>query len=288
MDEVHLLRKNADFHWLLHIRMLLRSERRERVRGDKRNLKLTVSRKAMCSFKLPFKRGTMLKKRLTALNDQLREMAALCRKMVEDSIRALEERDTELARCVSERDEVTMNQMETWNLEEAVRVIALFQPNSKDLRRLVAAILINRDLERVGDHAENISDHAVYLSDHPETTIPEDLKELAGCALNQLEEALRANDNGDEELARRVMVGDLELNRMTGIVIEELQTSMNVNCADPACSKEPWMRLILVARHLERIGDHATNIAESVLFVVESHLHLHRKHDVARELGAKN
>jgi len=227
----------------------------------------------------------MLKKRLTALKNQLREMADLCRKMVEDAIHALENHDVELARKISKDDEIIVNQMETWNLEETVRVIALFQPNSKDLRKLVAAILINRDLERVGDHAENIADHALYLADHPETAIPEELKELAGRALSQLDEALTANDNGDEELARRVIVDDLELNRMTGIVIEGLQTSMNDNCSDPSCSKEPWMRLILVARHLERIGDHATNIAESVLFVVESHLHLHRKHDIARELG---
>src|SRR4030042_4263933 len=91
-------------------------------------------------------------------------MADLTRSMLDDSLKALEALDTDLATRVADADELLVNQMETWNLEEAIHVITLFQPMGKNVRLLVAIILINRDLERIADHAENIANHARYLA----------------------------------------------------------------------------------------------------------------------------
>jgi phosphate transport system protein len=246
----------------------------------------------------------MLIKRLEALNERLMEMADLTRSMLDDSLKALQTLDTDLATRVVDSDEPLTNQMEIWNLEEAIHVITLFQPMGKNVRLLVAVILINRDLERIADHAQNIANHARYLA-APEgesesgaapaapgaLEMPRELLEMADIARKMVADSLKSYTDEDEELAKRVIAGDAVLNDLTARTVRILLGRMSGGCRDgeshdgPELTETCW-RLALVARNLERVGDHATNIAESVLFVVESHLHLHHKHEIARELEA--
>jgi phosphate transport system protein len=234
----------------------------------------------------------MLEKRLKALVEKLFEMADLTRSMLKNSLRALETRNAGLAAKVGDVDELIVNQMETWNLEEAIRVITLFQPMGKNVRQLVAAILINRDLERVADHAQNIADHARHLVGHPDIETPPELLSMGGMALKMLDDGLRSYTEEDEELAKEVIGSDEELNEATKATVRILLGRMSHACREADDGEfedcrltEGLWRLALCARNLERVGDHATNIAESVLFVVESHLHLHHKHEIAKELA---
>jgi len=233
----------------------------------------------------------MLQKRLDALVEKLFEMADLTRSMLGNSLKALETRDADLAARVGDVDELVVNQMETWNLEEALRVITLFQPMGRNIRQLVAAILINRDLERIADHAQNIADHARYLTGQPDVEAPTELMTMGGMALKMVNESLQAYTEEDEELAKRVIVSDEELNELTRQTVRLLLGRMShtyckteEECPELELTEGLW-RLALCARNLERVGDHATNIAESVLFVVKSHLHLHHKYEIARELA---
>jgi phosphate transport system protein len=239
----------------------------------------------------------MLIKRLEALNERLMEMADLTRSMLDDSLKSLDTLDADLAARVADTDELLVNQMETWNLEEAIHVITLFQPMGKNVRHLVAVILINRDLERIADHAQNIANHARYLAS-PEgepgpgaVQLPPELQTMGEMARKMVADSLKSYSDEDEELAKRVIAGDAELNDLTARTVRILLGRTRGACGEgepgdgPELTEACW-RLALVARNLERVGDHATNIAESVLFVVESHLHLHHKHEIAKELEA--
>jgi len=222
----------------------------------------------------------MLHDELNKLNENLVKMAGLTRSMVDRSILALQERDEKLAREILEVDEVAVNQLEIDNLEDSIKVIARFQPTATDLRMLIAGIFINRDLERIADHAENIAEHAIFLSSLPDTKPSKDFAQMAQMGMKMLDESIQAVLNGDEELAKRVIAEDSQMNALTDKVVGELVEEM----AGDIQTTEQGLKLILVARNLERIADMTTNIAESVLFVVESKIYLHRKKDVAKEL----
>ncbi|HDR06630.1 MAG TPA: phosphate signaling complex protein PhoU [Candidatus Coatesbacteria bacterium] len=229
----------------------------------------------------------MLAERLQILSERLGEMAELVRSMLYNALAALETRNIGLAERIVV-DELAVNRMETANLEEAVHVIALFQPMGKNIRQLVAVILVNRDLERIADHAQNIECHARFLAGQPPTPAPPELAVMEELARKMLADSLRAYEEQDEELAKLVIAGDEELNELTKKTVRGLLVQMAQAGSRPGAEElmECYWRLALVARNLERVGDHATNIAESVLFVVESHLHLHHKQEIAKELAA--
>jgi len=233
----------------------------------------------------------MLFKRLEALTERLMEMADLTRSMLEGSLKALETLDVDLATRIADVDEPLVNQMETWNLEEAIHVITLFQPMGKNVRQLVAIILINRDLERIADHAQNIATHTRFLAEQPRIEMPDKLRAMGEAALKMFCDSLKSFTEESEELAKRVIVGDDELDELTRETVREILGKMShtpgveeEGSAECELTEGYW-RLALCARNLERVGDHATNIAESVLFVVESHLHLHHEHEIAKELA---
>jgi phosphate transport system protein len=221
----------------------------------------------------------MLHERLNELNASFVKMASNTSEMVKKSIRALREKDIELANKVLEEDEVEINQMEIENMEEVVTIIARFQPTATDLRMLIAGAFINRDLERIADHAENIAEFVIYFSELPLIEIPEEFNKMAKMGTEMLDDSIQSLLNGDEKLAKRVIISDSIMNRMT----DELENKYLKVMEDKGCVPRDYMNLILIARNLERIADLATNIAESVLFVMESEIYLHRKKDIARE-----
>jgi phosphate transport system protein len=225
----------------------------------------------------------MIEERIRELNERLVVMLTTARNMVERSVRALVEKDEDLAHQVIERDEVELNQMEIENMEETVNIIALYQPTATNLRMLVTAIVINRDMERMGDHAVNVAEFALYLIPRPQLKPLVDIPKMAEAVMRMLDDSLRSMLKGDEELAKEVILADAEVNRLDRQVLQDVIGYMG---KDPA-SLERGTRLILISQNLERIGDLATNIAESVLYVTESKLYLHRKKDIIRELEEK-
>jgi phosphate transport system protein len=223
----------------------------------------------------------MLENRLEEFNNNLVKMASITRFMLSQSIRALLEKDTKLADRILHEDEIKVNEMEIENIEEVLRMIARFQPTATDLRMLLAGILINRDLERIADHSVNIAECIEFYSKVDEENIPDEFSKIVDFVSDMLDNSVSALLNGDEDLAKEVIVSDYTANQLTDEIIQRVIAGM----CDGTNSIASKMKVVFIARDLERIGDLATNIAESVLFVLESKLYLHRKEDLAKELG---
>ena len=157
-------------------------------------------------------------------------------------------------------------------------MLALYQPVAVDLRTIVAAIKINADLERVGDLAVNIAEAARRYRTHPPVKKLIDIPRMATLAQAMLRDALDAFVRRDIELAQQVLNEDDRLDTLKTQIFRELLTYM---LQDPT-TIEPALDLVLVSRHLERIGDHATNVAEDVIFIVSAKDVRHHSADTGR------
>jgi len=155
-----------------------------------------------------------------------------------------------------------------------VRLLALHQPMAVDLRMILSAVKINTDLERVGDLAINIAEAALRYLAHPPVKELIDIPRMADIAQGMLRDALDAFVRRDTQLAQQVLDADDTLDALKTQVFRELLTYM---LQDPH-TIEPSLDLILVSRHLERVGDHATNIAEDVIFMVSARDVRHHAH----------
>jgi phosphate transport system protein len=150
--------------------------------------------------------------------------------------------------------------------DRCLKLLALHQPMAADLRAIMAAVKINTDLERVGDLAVNIAEAAKRYSTHPPVKKLIDIPRMADIAQAMLRDALDAYVKRDVALAQRVLNEDDTLDSLKTLIFRELLTIM---LKDPS-TIEGALDLILVSRHLERIGDHATNVAEDVIFMVSA------------------
>ena len=181
------------------------------------------------------------------------------------AVQGLVERDEALIARVLKGDE-PLNAMHIEIDSRAFTLLALHQPMAADLRAIVAAVKINTDLERVGDLAVNIAEAARRYAMLPPVKRLIDIPRMATIAQAMLRDALDAFVRQDTELAQHVLNEDDKLDSLKTQIFRELLTYM---LQDPA-TIEPSLDLILVSRHLERIGDHATNIAEDVIFMVSA------------------
>jgi phosphate transport system protein len=202
---------------------------------------------------------------LARLQERLLVMGGLAEERVRMAIGGLVDRDAEMIRRAVEGDE-PINQLHLEIDERAFRLLALHQPMASDLRAIVAAIKLNTDLERVGDLAVNIAEAADRYLLHPPVKPLIDIPHMADIAQRMLRDALDAFVRRDTTLAQSVLDRDDELDRLKTQVFRELLTYM---LRDQG-TIEPALDLVLVSRHLERVGDHATNIAEDVIFVVSA------------------
>ena len=164
------------------------------------------------------------------------------------------------------RGDEPINQLHIEVDNRCFRLLALHQPMATDLRHIVAAVKINTDLERVGDLAVNIAEAATRYVTHPPVKKLIDIPAMGDIAQTMLRDALDSFVNRDVPLAHRVLNEDDRLDGLKTQVFRELLTYM---LQDPS-TVEPALDLILISRHLERIGDHATNIAEDVIFMVSA------------------
>ncbi len=207
----------------------------------------------------------LLEEKLNNLKEKLITCANLVVSMVRESIRALTEKDPELAKRVIEEEEKKVNEHEIEIEKEAIALIALHQPEATPLRTIVMIIKINNDLERIGDHAVNIAQAALYLIPKPYVKPLIDIPRMAEKAIGMLTDSLNAFLRGDVQLARDVLQRDNEVDALRDQIFRELITFM---LADPK-TIERGFQLILIGRNLERIADLATNIAEDVIFIEE-------------------
>ncbi len=202
---------------------------------------------------------------LQALKNRLLNMGALVEERVHGAIQALMLRDHEAAEAIARGDE-EVNALQIEIDDRCLKLLALQQPMASDLRLITSAMKINADLERIGDQAVNIAENALKMFSAPPLKPILDLPRMAEMAERMTRDSLDAFVRRDPALAREVLGRDDEVDGLKDTIFRALLTYM---MADPG-TIERALSLILVSRNLERIADHATNVAEDVIFLVEA------------------
>lgn len=206
---------------------------------------------------------TQFQKELEALKENLLKMATLVEETIHDAVQSLVKRDSDLANQIFQREK-QINEMELIIDEMCLKLLALRQPMAVDLRFITSAMKIITDLERMGDQAVNIAERALSLNQEPQLKPYIDLPRMAEIAQSMVKDVLDAFVNRDVQLARSVCERDDLVDGLNDQVVRELLTYM---MSDPKTIPRA-VHLMIVARCLERIADHATNIAEDVIFMV--------------------
>jgi phosphate transport system protein len=209
-----------------------------------------------------------LKRRFLALS-------AVVEENVQRAIKALVTRDPTLAAEVIRIDDERIDGAEVDVEEECLKILALHQPVASDLRFIICVLKINNDLERVGDKAVNIAERAAYMADTCPVEAPFDIPAMAVKSQSMLKRSLDALVNLDVPLAREVLAEDDEMDCINRNNYLAIQDRMRADAAQV----EGMMHYLAVSRQLERIADHATNIAEDVIYMAEGEIVRHRAAD---------
>jgi phosphate transport system protein len=214
---------------------------------------------------------THFQRELEALKENLLKMATLVEEMLREAIQSLVERDSELAqKTMAKEDQI--NKMENLIDEMCLRLLALRQPLAVDLRFITSAMKIITDLERMGDQAVNICERVFSLNEEPQLKPYLDIPRMAEITQTMVKDVLDAFVNRNPKLARSVCERDDVVDKLNEQVFRELLTYM---ISDPKTITRA-VHLLIVSRCLERIADHATNIAEDVIFMVDALVIKHR------------
>ncbi len=208
---------------------------------------------------------THFQKELEELKGNLLKMAALVQEALRDAIQSLVERNSELAQKTF-KGEDQINRLEIEIEEMCLKLLALRQPMATDLRFITSAMKIITDLERMGDQAVNIAERAISLNQEPQLKPYIDIPRMAKITQSMVKDVLDAFVNKDPKLARSVCERDDLVDGLNDQVFRELLTYM---ISDPKTITRA-VHLMIVCRCLERIADHATNIAEDVIFMVDA------------------
>jgi phosphate transport system protein len=209
---------------------------------------------------------------LDNLQRDLLALAALVEETIHKAARSLQTGNTALAREVISGDSQIDDEDNHLN-EECLKMLALHQPVARDLRRIASAMMITTDLERMGDLAEDIAERALALAGQPAFPVPEKLQKMTDLTTIMVRQSLDSFVNLNKEQAERVLRMDDEVDRYNVEIIQELVRTMK---ASPALI-EPGLSLFSATRHLERIADHATNIAEDVIYLIGGEIVRHRR-----------
>ena len=212
-----------------------------------------------------------LQREIENLKRKLLALGAIVETSVRDATLSIEKRDTELAQKIIDND-IDIDKTEVEVEEDCLKILALHQPVAIDLRFIVTVLKINNDLERIGDLAVNIAERAIFLSNQPKVNISSDLVDMAHNAQSMLKKSLDALVNHDAELAQSVCASDDivdQLNRQMYLKIQEA-------ILDNPEQIPVLIHLLSASRHLERIADHTTNIAEDVIYMIEGKIVRHK------------
>jgi phosphate transport system protein len=200
---------------------------------------------------------------LDELKQKLLTMGGMAEQAVERAVRAYQTGDVSVCQLVL-RDEGKINAVEREVDEMAIDLLAMQQPMAVDLRFIIACIKINADLERVGDQAVNIAERVMDLASYPKSSVNADIARMATLAINMVREALNAFLTADADLAQTVLERDDLVDNMNRDIFEAADFAMTHSTE----THRHALDTLLVARNLERVADHATNIAEDVIFWV--------------------
>nr|MBN2278140.1 phosphate signaling complex protein PhoU [candidate division Zixibacteria bacterium] len=215
-----------------------------------------------------------LRKEIDRLKQKVLSLSAHVEQAVHDAVKSISERDEELAARTMENDK-TIDQMEVEVEEECLKILALHQPVANDLRFIIAVLKINNDLERIGDQAVNIARGALYLSKHEPVEMPFDLSNMADKVKLMLKRSIDSLVNLNAGEAHEISLMDDEIDdlhhQMYGVVERGiLSHPERIECL---------IQFLSASRQLERIADHATNIAEDVIYMIEGEIFRHRMQD---------
>ena len=210
---------------------------------------------------------------LKKLNSELLKMATLTEESILKSTEALKNKDVKLAQNVIEKDkEIDRKEIEIE--ESAIELLALHQPVAGDLRFITTGMKINAELERIADLAVNVSQRVIEMGDQPHLKPLIDIPKLSDLARKMVKEAIDAFVNHDEERAKKVVLSDSEADKLRNVIHKELINDYMVKDGSTAPRVVP---LLLISRHLERICDHATYIAEDVIYMVQAKVIRHQR-----------
>ncbi|MBI4842705.1 MAG: phosphate signaling complex protein PhoU [Nitrospirae bacterium] len=207
---------------------------------------------------------------LAHLHEMLLKMASLVETAIKNSVKSLVDRDSGLAIHVIENDK-EINSYDVKIDEECIRLLALKQPMGKDLRFITTAMKITTDLERIADNAVNIAERAVELNREPVLKPYIDIPHMSRIAQGMVLDTINAFVNEDTSLAKEVIIRDDEVDDLNRAVCEEL---MEMMIRDPSTITRV-VKVTYVSKYLERIADHATNIAEDVIYMVKGKIIRH-------------
>jgi phosphate transport system protein len=200
---------------------------------------------------------------LDDLKERLLVMAGMAEQAIQRAIEAYRVRDLSICDLVI-RNEVAINRLEREIDQMALDLLAMEQPMAIDLRFILAVIKINADLERVGDQAVNITERVRDLQNSPEVDLPVDIPRMASVASHMVRKALQAFIEGDAEMAQSVLSMDDQVDRINAAAYATLSSVIR----DQPQFTAQALNALVIARNLERVADHATNIAEDVIFWV--------------------
>jgi phosphate transport system protein len=223
---------------------------------------------------------THFQQELNKLKGSLLQMAGLAERAISNAVEALVKRDTSLAEKTIAEDE-KINQMELRVDDMCLKLLALHQPMAADLRFITSAMRINTELERIGDQAVNIAERVISLNQEPQLKPYIDIPRMAEITQSMVKDVLDAFVNGDAKLARSVCERDDQVDGLNDQVFRELLTYMMADSKTITRS----VHLIIVSRCLERIADHATNIAEGVIFMVKALVIKHHADEKGEKAG---
>ncbi len=210
---------------------------------------------------------------LNALKERILRMGALVEEQIANAVKALTERDSSLAREVIANDH-QVNGLDVEIDEECLKLIALHQPMARDLRFITTAMKASTELERMSDLAENISERAIELIEEPELKSVKayaDIQQMARSTQQMVRESLDAFVNGNGDLARKVCREDDQVDQLNHQIFHELLALM----LEEHHSITQAIRISFISKYMERIADHATNIAELVVYLIEGKIIRH-------------
>lgn len=214
-----------------------------------------------------------LQKQVDGLKQKILFVGALVEEAIAKAVAALVKRDRTLATAVINADD-EIDRMEVDVEEEVIKILAIYQPVAADLRFVVAVLKINNDLERMGDLAQNIAKRVVFITNCERVDLPADFHPMAVNVQRMVKQSLDALVNADATLARTVIEADDEVDAMRATIQDQIEKQIALQPEQTEC----LMRLLSVSRHLERLADMATNIAEDVIYMVEGAIVRHH-HD---------
>ncbi len=219
-----------------------------------------------------------LQRQIETLKKKILTIGALVEEAIAKSVSSLINRDARLAEEVIHADD-TIDRSEVDVEEEVLKTLALHQPVAADLRFVVAILKINIDLERMGDIAQNISKKVRFIARSEGFRTPVDFRDIAAKAQSMVRQSLDALVNGDTAAARMVRNADDDVDRMRKQIQNKLESEISLHPENTEC----LIRLLSVSRHLERLADMATHIAEEVIYLVEGEIVRHDHTDNAKD-----